>query len=138
MWLAAAGCIALTAYFMHNTYLSVIRGAKGDGFQMFLQASVDREDAYAGRKAYIMTDTEQPDHVGSWDQNMLFVAEISGDFHCMDGGIRGFLEEDEPAVLYVDQGRYQEYEMQLKDMNILYGGPKEGYVLLEKESKARQ
>lgn len=138
MWLAAAGCIALTAYFMHNTYLSVIRGAKGDSFQMFQQASVDREDAYAGRKAYIMTDTEQPDHVGSWDQNMLFVAEISGDFHCMDGGIRGFLEEDEPAVLYVDQGRYQEYEMQLKDMNILYGGPKEGYVLLEKESKARQ
>ena len=128
MWLAAAGCIALTAYFMHNTYLSVIRGAKGDSFQMFLQASVDREDAYAGRKAYIMTDTEQPDHVGSWDQNMLFVAEIYGDFHCEDGGTEGFLKEKRPAVLYLSRERYKECREELADMEVLYEN--EGYVLL--------
>lgn len=130
MWLAAAGCIFLTAYFMRDSYLTVIRGAKGDSFQMFIEASADRETAYAGKKAYVMTDTENPERVGSWDQNMLFLAEISGDFHCMDGGIQAFLEEDEPAVLYIDQGRYGEYEEELKNMDVLYGGTADGYFLL--------
>ena len=133
MWLAAAGCIFLTVYFMRDTYLTVIRGAKGDGFQMFLQESVDRKDAYAGRKAYIMTDTENPEHIGSWDQNMLFLAEISGDFHCMDGGVEAFLKEDEEAVLYLDHGRYTEYGEKLKGTEILYGSPMEKYLLLGKE-----
>lgn len=137
MWLVAAGCIFLTAYYMRNTYLTVIRGAKGDGFQMFLQESVDRKDSYAGRKAYIMTDTENPEHIGSWDQNMLFLAEISGDFRCMDGGIEAFLKEDKEAVLYLNQGRYTEYAEKLKGIEILYGSPTEEYLLLGKERNPR-
>lgn len=133
MWLAAAGCILLTAYFMRDTYLTVIRGAKGDSFQMFLQKSVEREDTYAGRKAYIMVNTENPDHVGEWDQNMLFLAEISGDFRCMDGGVEEFLREGDEAVLYLDQSRYLEYAEALKGTEILYGGPAEEYLLLGKE-----
>ena len=34
-----------------------------------------------------MVPTENPENLGTWDQNMLFLAEISGDFHCMDGGV---------------------------------------------------
>ena len=138
MWLLTAGCIFLTAYFMRDTYLMVIRGAKGDSFQMFIQASVERKDTYAGRKAYIMTDTENPEHVGSWDQNMLFLAEISGDFRCMDGGIRAYLEENEAAVLYIDQGRYEEYEEELKGMEVFYGDSVEGYYLLGNKKEPLQ
>ena len=45
-----------------------------------------RDSSYAGQKAYLMAPTENPENLGSWDQNMLFLAEINGDFHCMDGG----------------------------------------------------
>ena len=123
---------------MRDTYLMVIRGAKGDSFQMFIQASVDRKDTYAGRKAYIMTDTENPEHVGSWDQNMLFLAEISGDFRCMDGGIRAYLEENEAAVLYIDQGRYEEYEEELKGMEVFYGDSVEGSYLVGNKKEPLQ
>ncbi|MCI8334710.1 MAG: phospholipid carrier-dependent glycosyltransferase [Lachnospiraceae bacterium] len=127
-WITAAGCIFLTAHFMWNTYLTVIRGAKGNGFQLFVKESVERDSAYAGRRAYVTADNEKPENVGTWDQNMLFVAEIYGDFHCEDGGTEGFLREKRPAVLYLSRERYKECREELADMEVLYEN--EGYVLL--------
>lgn len=129
-WLAATLVIFLTAHFMWNTYLTVVRGAHGDGFQLFVQKSVERDSEYAGRRAYVMTGNENPEKEGTWDQNMLFVAEISGDFHCENGGMEGFLAEKEPAVLYLTQEQYEGYGAELTGIEILY--QKEGYVLLGK------
>lgn len=126
--LFAAALIFMTVYYMRDTYFTVIRGAHGDGLQLFVEESVDRDDAYAGRKAYIMAPTEKPENLGSWDQNVLFMAEISGDFHCATGGVEGFLKESAPAVLYIDRGRYGQYEESLQGMEILH--EREDYLLL--------
>ncbi len=129
-WLVATGCIFLVLYFMRDTYLTVIRGAHGDSFQMFVEDSVQRGSDYAGRKAYVMVPNENPEDLGTWDQNMLFLAEISGDFHCVDGGLEGFLEEKEPAVLYMELKRYLQYEEELKGIQVLYRNRNDQYVLL--------
>ncbi len=60
----------------------------------FLSGRASAGDAsYAGEKAYVYVPGEDPAAIGDWEQNMLFVAEISGDFHCRDGGIEAFLSE---------------------------------------------
>ena len=51
---------------------------------------------------------------------MLFVAEISGDFHCADGGVEEFLKEKEPAVLYIDAAHYEAYRQALAGAELLY------------------
>jgi len=127
-WLAAFACVFLVAFYMRSTYLEVIRGAQGDGFQLFIRESVERESIYAGRKAYVTVPTERPENEGTWDQNMLFLAEISGDFRCENGGMEGFLAEKEPSVLYMEQGQYEKYAEELQDAEVLC--QKEGYVLL--------
>ncbi len=130
-WLTAAGCIFFVVYFMRATYLTVIRGAKGDGFQLFVQESVERDSDYAGRRAYAMVQNEHPEDLGEWDQNMLFVAELFGDFHCEDGGVNAFLGEKEPAVLFVDSIRYEKYKEALAGARVLYRN--EGYLLIGKD-----
>lgn len=127
-WLFAFLCIFMTAYYMRGAYFEVIREAHGDSFQLFIQESVVRDSSYAGQKAYLMAPTENPENLGSWDQNMLFLAEINGDFHCMDGGVEGFLTETEPAVLYLDQGQYEQHTERLAGMKVLHRN--EGYLLL--------
>lgn len=127
-WIAAFICIFMVVYYMRNTYLEVIRGAHGDGFQLFIQESADRNGIYAGSKAYIMVPTENPDNLGDWDQNMLFLAEISGDFHCMDGGIEAFRNESKTAVIYMDRQRFIQYAEETERAEILY--QTEEYVLL--------
>ena len=120
VWILAAACAAGTGYYMWNSYLHVIREAHGDAFQLFIQESVDRDSRYAGEKAYVFVPGEDPGEIGSWDQNMLFVAEISGDFHCTDGGVEEFLKEKEPAVLYIDAAHYEEYRQTLAGAELLY------------------
>ncbi len=119
-WILAVAVVILTGYFMWNSYLHVIREAHGDPFQLFIQESVERDSEYAGSKAYVFVPGEDPEKIGSWDQNMLFLAEISGDFHCEDGGVEGFLQEEALAVLYVDASHYEEYGRELSGYEILY------------------
>lgn len=128
-WAAAAGTIFLTVFYMRNAYLHVIREAHGDPFQLFLQESVERDSAYAGKKAYVYVPGEDPEDIGSWDQNMLLLAELSGDFRCADGGVEGFLEE-RSAVLYISRENYGYYEDALAGAEILYENG--AYLLLEK------
>ena len=61
---------------------------------------------------------------------MLFLAEISGDFHCKDGGIEEFRKETGQAVLYVDRLDYEENQEQLRGAEVLYENA--GYLLLGK------
>ena len=119
----------MTGYYMWNCYLHVIREAHGDPFQLFIQESADRDSDYAGEKAYVFVPGEDPADIGQWDQNMLFLAEISGDFHCEDGGVEAFLNEKEPAVLYIDAAHYEEYEQELAGASLLYENG--SYLLLE-------
>lgn len=132
-WLLAVTCVFVILYYMKNTYLEVIRGAHGDAFQLFIQESVERDGEYAGSKAYIMVPTENPDNIGSWDQNMLFLAEISGDFHCMDGGVEAFENESGTAVLYIAQEQYVQYEEELGDMELIH--QTDQYLLLGKQAE---
>ncbi len=125
---AAAGGIILTAYFMKESYFHTIREIHGDGFQLFIQESIERDSEYAGKKAYIYVPGEDPEEIGNWDQNVLFLAEISGNFHCIDGGLDGFLSEEEPAVLYLTTGQYSEFKEQLTDKLVLYENAH--YILL--------
>lgn len=75
-WAAAAGTIFLTVFYMRNAYFHVIREAHGDPFQLFLQESAERDSAYAGKKAYVYVPGEDPEDIGSWDQNMLLLASF--------------------------------------------------------------
>ena len=129
VWILAAACLVMTGYYMWNCYLHVIREAHGDPFQLFIQESADRDSDYAGEKAYVFVPGEDPADIGQWDQNMLFLAEISGDFHCEDGGVEAFLNEKEPAVLYIDAAHYEEYEQELAGASLLYENG--SYLLLE-------
>ena len=81
-----------------------------------------------GGKAYIYVPGEDPADIGTWDQNMLFEAEISGDFHCEEGGIEAFLSENGRAVLYVDRLDYEQNMGKLQDVEILHENA--GYLLL--------
>lgn len=119
-WVIVVASVCLVGYYMRDTYFSVIRGAHGDGFQFFVQKSVERDSEYAGRRAYVMVPGENPEDLGSWDQNMLFLAEICGDFRCVDGGIEAFEKETGEAVLYLDRIRYEALEDELKGMEVLY------------------
>ena len=58
------------------------------------------------------------------------VAEISGDFHCEEGGIEAFLSENGRAVLYVDRLDYEQNMEKLQDVEILHENA--GYLLLGK------
>ena len=61
---------------------------------------------------------------------MLFLAEISGDFHCQDGGIDRVLGESGDAVLYVDRLDYERNTDALQNIEVLYENA--GYLLLGK------
>lgn len=127
---AAAVSVLLVGFYMKNAYFHVIRGAYGDPFLMFIEESADRGSAWAGGKAYIYVPGEDPADIGTWDQNMLFEAEISGDFHCEEGGIEAFLSENGRAVLYVDRLDYEQNMGKLQDVEILHENA--GYLLLGK------
>lgn len=129
-WAAAAACIVLTVFYMKNAYFHVIREAHGDPFQLFMQNHVSREASYAGKKAYVQVPGEDPQETGSWDQNMLFMAEISGDFHCEDGGAEGFLDEKEPAVLFISQAEYAQRQEELQAFPVVK--ERDGYLFIEK------
>lgn len=130
--LLTAGCIVLTAHFMQLTYETAIRDVHGDGFQDFLQMSASQDCAYAGRDAYIQVAGEKPEQLGDWDQNRLFLAEISGNFRCKDGGVEAFLEDPKNGVLYIDQENYVLYQEQLEGCTTLYMQEGYPYVLVEK------
>lgn len=97
-------------------------------FQLFIRESVSRDASYAGEKAYVYVPGEDPAAIGDWEQNMLFVAEISGDFHCRDGGIEAFLSEKGDAVLYVDRLDYEQNIEKLQGVEVLCENA--GYILL--------
>ena len=127
---ATALSVVLVVLYMKNAYFHVIREAHGDPFQLFIQESVSRDASYAGEKAYVYVPGEDPESIGDWDQNMLLVAELSGNFHCQDGGIKAFLNESDNAVLYVDRLDYEQDIETLQNLEILYENA--GYLLLSK------
>ena len=127
---ATVASLVLVAIYMKNAYFHVIREAHGDPFQLFIRESVSRDASYAGEKAYVYVPGEDPVAIGDWEQNMLFVAEISGDFHCRDGGIEAFLSEKGDAVLYVDRLDYEQNMDVLQNIEVLYENA--GYLLLGK------
>lgn len=127
---ATVASLVLVTIYMKNAYFHVIREAHGDPFQLFIRESVSRDASYAGEKAYVYVPGEDPAAIGDWEQNMLFVAEISGDFHCQDGGIEAFLGEKGDAVLYVDRLDYEQNMDVLQNIEVLYENA--GYLLLGK------
>lgn len=114
----AAGFVFLIVTRMYGTYLNAVREIHGDEMQTFIAESVDRDSEYAGLNAYIDAPQEMEDGT-VWNQHVRFMAEISGDFHCEDGGTAGFLL-DENAVLYMSRDRYREKEKLLTDCEIIY------------------
>ena len=130
--LLAAGCIFLTAHFMKVTYDTAIGSVHGDSFQDFLQISAQQDSPYAGAEAYIQVAGEKPEQLGDWDQNRLFLAEISGNFHCLDGGAEAFLQAEEGSVLYLDRENYVKYQEQLAGYETVYLNPDYPYVLIQK------
>lgn len=119
-----AGLIAVN---MYDTYLYSVREIHGDELQSFIAESVERDDVYAGKNAYIQAPQEMEDGT-VWNQHVRFMAEISGNFRCEDGGLREFLK-DEDAVLYISRDWYNEYKSVLSQCEVIY--EKGNYVLLK-------
>ena len=112
---------------MYSTYLYAVREIHGDEMQMFIAESVERDSEYAGLNAYVEAPQEMEDGT-VWNQHVRFMAEISGDLKCQDGGVADFLKEED-AVLYISKDRYQENKKSLKDCEILF--EKGNYLLLK-------
>lgn len=130
--LLAAGCMVLVSHFMRVTYDMAVRNAQGDVFQSFMRASASQGSPYAGRDAYIEVAGEYPEELGSWDQNRLFLAEISGNFHCKDGGLQAFLKSEKDSVLYMDLEGFQAYGELLEGCEKLWLDSAYPYVLVGK------
>lgn len=128
---AAAGCLFLIATRGYETYLNAVREIHGDELQTFIAQSVERDDECAGMKAFIDAPQEMEDGT-VWNQHVRFMAEISGDFRCEDGGAGSFLESEE-AVLYISRDRYEEKKEQLTGYQTLYEAG--NYQLLIKTEK---
>lgn len=123
--LAFAGLIAVNGY---NTYLSAVREIHGDGFQIFISESIDRDSEDAGKTAYIEVPQEMEDGT-IWNQHVRFLAEIYGDLRCEDGGLEVFLK-DEDALLYISRDRYEAGKEKLAESRVLY--EEESYLLVKK------
>ena len=72
---------------------------------------------------------EKPEQLGDWDQNRLFLAEISGNFRCQDGGVDKFLQS-ENSVLYIDRENYAARQEELAGCRVLYLDEAYPYVVL--------
>lgn len=127
--LLAAGCVILVVHFMQVTLDSAIRNVHGDPFQDFLRVSASPDCAYADQEAYIQVPGEKPEQLGDWDQNRLFLAEISGNFRCQDGGVDKFLQS-ENSVLYIDRENYAARQEELAGCRVLYLDEAYPYVVL--------
>ena len=95
--------------------------------QQFIAESVERDSEYAGLNAYVEAPQEMEDGTG-WNQHVRFMAEISGDYKCQDGGIKKFLKDKE-AVLYITKDRYAQWEDTLGECEIVF--EKGNYILLK-------
>ncbi len=136
-FLLAVGCIVLNIYFMRFTYNTVIRDAKEDDFQDFIRVSVSQSSPYAGRDAYLAVAGEHPERIGEWDQNRLFLAEISGNFRCKDGGLEAFWESDRASVLFLTLEDYLAHEEQMEEWGCqqLWRDREHPYVLVGKQRR---
>ena len=119
--------VALICTKMYDTYLYAVREIHGDELQTFITESVERDSDYAGVTAYIDAPQEKEDGT-IWNQHVRFLAEISGDFRCKDGGTEKFLK-DKDAVLYISMDRYEEKKESLQEYTILE--KKGNYLLLK-------
>lgn len=124
--LVAAGFVYLIATNLYATYLNAVREIHGDEMQTFIAESVERDSEYAGLAAYVDASQEMEDGT-IWNQHIRFMAEISGDFRCEDGGTERFLEAGD-AVLYISRERYAEKEELLENCEVLYEAG--NYILL--------
>lgn len=123
----AIACVYVIVINMYSTYLYAVREIHGDEMQMFIAESVERDSEYAGLNAYVEAAQEMEDGT-VWNQHVRFMAEISGDFKCQDGGVKAFLDEKE-AVLYISKERFTENKNLLEDCEILY--EQGNYMLLK-------
>ena len=120
-------CMISLARGMKDNY-TYIKALAGDEFQTFLSESVDREDEFAGEIAYI--ELNVPEYPTYWTQCNMLLGELEGDYKCKNGGVAGFLEEEQ-AVLYVSGDIYELWKDNLKDCQILYEN--EQWMLLRKQ-----
>ncbi|MCI8417888.1 MAG: phospholipid carrier-dependent glycosyltransferase [Lachnospiraceae bacterium] len=128
--LLIVGCVVVVLHFMKGAYETAIRDVHGDGFQDFLKLSASQDSAYAGWDAYIQVPGEKPEQLGDWDQNRLFLAEISGNFRCKDGGVVAFLQAGPGCVIYLDRENYAAFAEELWDCEVLYLNEGYPYVVL--------
>ena len=119
--------VSLICTKMYDTYLYAVREIHGDELQTFIAESVERDSDYASVTAYIDAPQEKADGT-IWNQHVRFLAEISGDFRCKDGGTETFLK-DKDAVLYISKDRYEEKKESLQEYTILE--QKGNYILLK-------
>ena len=123
---ASIACIIAILNSAKYTFNRVYKEIPQDSFQTFISESITRDSKYAGEKAYICLDESE----NNWEQNALFMAEISADFHCEAGGIEKFLNEQDAAVLYISEEEYAKNNVLLKNVELL--ARNEGYLLLTK------
>lgn len=120
-------CIIAIFNSVKYTVNHVYKEISQDSFQTFISESITRDSKYAGEKAYIYLD----ESAKNWNQNVLFMAEISGDFHCENGGIESFLTEQDAAVLYISAEEYEKNKALLKNVELV--ARNESYLLLANE-----
>ena len=115
--LLAAAAVCAVCYFV-RAELTVISQQGGNEFQMLI-ADAARESGLRGCEVYVEYD---PDN-SVWNQQDVFVAEISGDYSCVNGGMTYLLTRDvyqgEEGLLFVSEESYGDSSALYEDRDLV-------------------
>lgn len=95
----------IVVFYAYKTLQTTLFSEKQDQLQQFVAESTEKINPCGGAHAFVQAPQEIGD--GSvWNANLLFVAEISGDYRCCPYGVDGYLKCREPKVLYISREDY--------------------------------
>lgn len=132
-YFVTAGCFlllpVLAALHYGRVTLREIDNLEISGFQLDLQTAMEQHPELHGMKIYVEKNDNEYKESCYWEQGGLLMAELAGDLKCEEGGVKGFLDHPEEALLIVDPYFYHIYESELQDSDMIY---QKEYILLQK------
>jgi 4-amino-4-deoxy-L-arabinose transferase-like glycosyltransferase len=92
--------------------------------QHFMVNNIPSINDIKGIDAYMEIENNE------WSQGRLFLGEILADLKCNKGGVRGFLKNNNPSILIINDENYKLYTKELKDLEVLKAS--EGFYIIKK------
>ncbi len=105
-WVITIVTVIITIHYLHNCY-SIIANQYSADYQNFIVEGSSRYNEYTGANAYTYSLGEDGSSIEYWTQDNMLLAELSGDYKCMDTGLDGFLKDSSTnPVLFIRTDYY--------------------------------